>query len=78
MTIQDIILALNKQDAAGFQVSKRNGLIASTWLIYKVNTLYYYFDINQKIVFEDRYAYTETELLHEFQGHDFTIELAVS
>ena len=77
MTIQEVILALGREDAAGFQVSKRNGLISSTWLIYTVKERYYYFDINQKIAFEDRYAYTETELLHAFQGDDFTIEMEV-
>ena len=74
MNITEIIIELNKNTDNGFQLSKGKGLINSTWLIYKQDGFYYYFDINQKIEFIDRYKYTKGELEKEFENSFFTID----
>ena len=66
MSIQLIIDNLKKSNSIGMQIEKRNGIITSTWLIYKRREKYYYFDMNQKIEFTKEYCYTESELLAEF------------
>ena len=75
MTIAEVITELNSNDAEGMQLSKRNGMIFSTWLVYQRDGFFYYFDINQKIEFVDRYKYTETELIEYFEGSVFVIDL---
>lgn len=51
MNIQEIIDNLKKGESEGLQIQKQNGILTSTWLIYKRKDGYYYFDINQKIEF---------------------------
>lgn len=74
MNISEIVTKLNQNSGNGFQLSKVKGLINSTWLIYKKDKFYYYFDINQKIEFIDRYKYTKAELEKEFGNSYFTID----
>ena len=78
MNISEIISELNKNADKGFQLSKGKGLINSTWLIYKQNEFYYYFDINQKIEFIDRYKYTKEELEKEFTNSFFAIDESIN
>ena len=78
MKIQEIITELKNTKSEGFQLEKRNGILTSTWLIYKKNEFYYYFDINQKIEFTDDYKYSEEEILEEFKNANFEIELSIS
>lgn len=78
MKIQEIITELKKSKSQGFQLEKRNGILTSTWLIYKKKDFYYYFDINQKIEFTDDYKYSEEEILDEFKNANFEIELSIS
>jgi hypothetical protein len=78
MTISEIIDNMRTQSIEGFQLSKRNGIISTTWLIYKRGDLYYYFDINQKIEFIDRYEYSAEELIKEFKNSIYYIELAIN
>lgn len=78
MNIQIIIDILKKSRSKGFQIEKQNGLLTSTWLIYCQKNKYYYFDINQKIEFIERYCYTETELLKEFNNDKFIVEEFIS
>jgi hypothetical protein len=78
MNITDLISQLNKMNVSGFQISKKNGLLTSTWLIYKHGDFYYFFDINQKIEFTERYKYSESELTAEMQGGIFRIDLDVN
>jgi thiamine biosynthesis protein ThiC len=61
-SIKQIIHYLKSSNSVGLQIKKRNGIITSTWLIYKVNEKYYYFDIDQKIEFIQNYSYTEKEI----------------
>jgi len=39
---------------------------------------YYFFDINQKIEFEDDYKYSSIELLNELEKASFEIELSIN
>jgi hypothetical protein len=77
MNITEIIAKLGKRKNAGFQLTKRNGFLNSTWLIYKRNGGYYYFDVNQKIEFVDRFKYTKAELIECFDGYWFEIDFVV-
>lgn len=74
MNIQQLIDNLKNSKSEGFQIQKRNGIITSTWLIYKRKNKYYYFDINQKLEFIERYSYTENEILLEFENGNFNVE----
>lgn len=78
MNIQEIITELKNSNSQGFQLEKRNGILTSTWLIYKKKEFYYYFDINQKIEFTDDYKYSEEEILDEFKNANFEIVLSIS
>ncbi len=77
MSIKEVIEELKTSKHKGFQLEKRIGILSSTWLIYKKKEFYFYFDINQKISFEDRYKYTENEILEEFKNSNFKIDLAI-
>jgi hypothetical protein len=74
MDIYQIINHLTSKDIKGLQLSKKSGILNSTWLIYKKNEFYFYFDINQKIEFIDRYKYAEKEIIEEFKNSYFTID----
>ena len=66
MKIQEILVKLDTENKyIGFQLSKRNGLINSTWLLYKKDLAYYFFDINQKIEFNDANKYSSSELKYD-------------
>lgn len=78
MKIKEIIIELKNNKSEGFQLQKRNGILTSTWLIYKKKEFYYYFDINQKIEFTDDYKYSEEEILTEFKDVIFEIELSIN
>lgn len=78
MTITDLISQFNKTNVRGFQISKKNGLLTSTWLLYKRGDFYYFFDINQKIEFTDRYKYSESDLTAVIQGGVFRIDLYIN
>jgi len=79
MKIQEIIEKLDSEkEYIGYQLSKRNGLINSTWFLYKKDMAYYFFDINQKIEFIDTYKYTKPEVLIEFKKSNFEINLPIN
>jgi hypothetical protein len=78
MNITALISQLKTTNVSGFQISKQNGHISSTWLLYKSGDFYYFFDINQKIEFTERYRYSEGELTAEMQGGVFRIDLDVN
>lgn len=79
MKILEILEKLDSEDKyVGFQLSKRNGLINSTWLLYKKEKEYYFFDINQKIEFIDAYKYSKSEALIEFEKSNFEIDLSIN
>ncbi len=78
MNINEVINVLNSNKVDGLQLSKRNGIISSTWLLYKKLNSFYYFDINQKIEFIDEYKYTQEELINEFKNSNYNIELFIN
>jgi hypothetical protein len=73
MNISEIIEELERNPSEGVQLSKR-GTVNSTWLLYKKDGFYYYFDINQKTEFVDNYKYTREELIKEFPRSFFEID----
>lgn len=78
MKIQQVIQELNSSTNQGFQLEKRNGILTSTWLLYKKDGFYFYFDINQKISFEEAYKYSENEIIEEFKNSNFRIDLSIN
>jgi len=79
MKIQEILEKLDSEKKnIGFQLSKRKGFINTTWLLYKKEKDYYFFDINQKIEFIDTYKYTKLEILNEFEKSSLEIELSIN
>jgi hypothetical protein len=74
MDIYQIINHFTFKNTKGLQLSKKSGILNSTWLLYKKNEYYFYFDINQKIEFIDRYKYAENEIIEEFNNSFFTID----
>ncbi len=79
MKIQEILEKLDTQNKyIGFQLSKRNGFINSTWLLYKKEKEYYFFNINQKIEFIEAYKYSKPEALTEFKKSNFKIDLSIN
>ena len=79
MKIQEVVEKLDSENKyIGFQLSKRNGVINTTWLLYKKEMAYYFFDINQNIEFIDAYKYSKAEILNEFEKSNFDIELSIN
>jgi hypothetical protein len=78
MKIIDVIKSLKASEFDALQISKRNGIISSTWLLYKKGDLYFYFDVNQKVEFIDKYEYSEEELINEFKESDYLIDLSIN
>lgn len=78
MTIKEIVLQLDKKISCGFQITKRRGILTSTWLIYKREKYYYYFDINEKIIFDENHKYSLEELEAEFQNLYFEIDYEIN
>ena len=49
MTIKEIALELSKKTIIGFEITKRRGVLTSTWLLYKKEKYYYYFELMKKL-----------------------------
>jgi hypothetical protein len=77
MTIKEIALELSKETIIGFEITKRRGVLTSTWLLYKNEKYYYYFDINEKIIFDENHKYSVEELEMEFQNLYFEIDCEI-
>lgn len=78
MKIKEIIENLNLNEFKGLQLTKKRGALNSTWLLYKKDEFYYYFDINQKIEFIGPYKYSEKELIDELENANFDIDLSIN
>ncbi len=74
MKIEELILILEKKSNYGFEITKRKGILTSTWEIYKKNKFFYFFNVNEKIIFDDNHKYTKDELIKEFQNSKFVID----
>jgi hypothetical protein len=77
MTIKEIALQLGEKTISGFEITKRRGILTSTWLIYKKEKYYYYFDVNEKMIFDEKHKYSLEELEIEFQNSYFEIDCEV-
>lgn len=78
MTIKEIALQLGEKTISGFEITKRRGVLTSTWLLYKKEKYYYYFDVNEKIIFDENHKYSLEELEIEFQNLYFEIDCEIS
>lgn len=77
MKIKEIIEKLKKEKVDGYQLTKRFGILTSTWLLYYQNNLYFYFDINTDIEFNEENGYTEEEILELLDGDYFEIDMTI-
>lgn len=78
MHIQEVIEQLKVIDFKGFQIEKRFGIISSTWLIYKVEQDYYFFNIDDDSEFVEENKFTEDELISKFNGFNFEIDTPIN
>lgn len=78
MTIKEIALQLDKKAISGFEITTRRGMLTSTWLLYKKEKYYYYFDVDEKIIFDENHKYSLEELEMEFQNSYFEIDCEIN
>ncbi len=74
MTIEELILILEKKPNCGFEITKRKGVLTSTWEIYRKKNSFYFFDVNEKIIFDENHKYSKEELIEEFKNSHFKID----
>ncbi len=74
MAIEELILILEKKSNCGFEITKRKGILTSTWEIYKRDNFFYYFDVSEKIIFDENHKYSREELIEEFKNSHFKID----
>ncbi len=74
MTALEVIKQLNSSSERGLQLTKRKGVLNSTWLIYLEEDFYYFFDIVESITFNENHKYSEEEFLKEFEKSYFEID----
>lgn len=74
MNIKEVISNLDNNSSSGLEVTKRKGILTTTWNIYKRRNNYYFFDVNERIVFDKNHRYTRTELEEEFENSYFEID----
>ncbi len=77
MTIKEVALQLVKKTTCGFEITKRRDMLTSTWLLYKRKNYYYYFDISEKIIFDENHKYSLEELVKEFENSYFEIDCEI-
>lgn len=77
MNINKITQLLIDNTESGFQITKRRGLFTSTWLIYWRENYFYYFDINEKIIFDDNHKYSLEEIEEELKNNYFEIDCKI-
>ncbi|WOD45201.1 hypothetical protein [Hwangdonia lutea] len=78
MKAEELLKQFDKINTNGMQLSKRRGLLTSTWLLYQKNNFYYFFDIMDNIVFCDDYKYSKDEFLEEYKNSYFKIDCEIS
>jgi len=77
MDIKQIIEKIDCKLQVGLQLTKKKGIITSTWIIYKRNEFYYLFDICEELIFDFSHCYSHAELLLEFENCYFEIDMEV-
>ena len=71
--LKEITIELEKTLNQGLELTKRKGILTSTWYIYKREKNFYFFDINEDFIFDDNHKYTLEELIEEFENGYFEI-----
>jgi len=75
MTASEILQNLDSiTEGQGFQLTKRKGILTSTWLIYKRKKYYYFFDVNEDIVLNKDSRYSKEEWIKEYEHAYFEID----
>jgi hypothetical protein len=77
MTIKEITVELEKSPSQGLELTKRKGILTSTWCIYKRENHFYFFDICEDFIFDENHKYTLEELMEEFENGYFEIDCAI-
>lgn len=77
MEIKEVLEEMKAKNFKGVQLTKKNGIITTTWLLYKRGNYFYYFDINQSIEFMEYSRYSEDELIKELEHGFFRIDTEV-
>lgn len=77
MKTEEILNELSKKPEVGLQLTKRSGILTSTWLLYLRIESFYCFNISEEIVINDNSKYTKTEMLHKFKNCYFEIDCEV-
>jgi len=77
MNIEQVIEKFDSKLKNGLQITKRKGILTSTWVIYKRKEFYYFFDICEEFMFDSNHCYSLEELMFEFEGSFFEIDMDV-
>ena len=77
MTIEQITEEFDSKLKNGLQLTKRKGILTSTWMIQKTREFYYFFDIGEEFRFDLRHCYTLDDLLAELENDIFEIDMEV-
>jgi hypothetical protein len=77
MRMKEVIEEMVAKGYEGVHLTKKNGIITTTWLLYKRGIYFYYFDINQSIEFMEYSRYSENELIEELEHGSFRIDTEV-
>ncbi len=77
MTINEVLNTLDSNPNSGLELTKRKGILTSTWNIFKKKNNYYFFDVNERLVFDKNHRYTRIELEEEFKNAYFEIDCEV-
>jgi len=78
MTIQEIITGFKIELVNGIQLTKRKGVLTSTWVMYYLKGHFFYFDISEPFIFDDNHKYSNEEIIKELTGAYFEIDTDVS
>jgi len=74
MTIIEVADLVANTPSKALQLTKRKGVLTSTWVIYKREKNYYYFDIGERFVFDENHRYTYEELIDNFADSKYEID----
>ena len=70
----EILSKLKIKPVVGLQLTKRKGLLNSTWIIYLKNGFYYFFDISEKITFDKKHRYSKEQFIKDYENSYFEID----
>ena len=74
MNSSEILKILKNKPEVGLQLTKKNGLLNSTRLIYLKKDFYYYFDITEKIIFDKKHRYSKEQFIKDFENSYFEVD----